>query len=205
MHHPIILALPVVMLLDYLLTILGVTAAMGVQRQHFTTPHYELNPRLQKSVQQRRWIDPRFVIWACIVTAFLISLDRIWALDPMIMGMFLGIYGAVFGRHLNSLLYWHYLNRHPADIAGHVYETHTLALMRSMFDFLALLPLLGLIAVLVPQPEVFGAIVGILVVTFWHLKWARKAEKSHGMTALELAEAAAHSGAVQAGAAVETA
>jgi len=197
MHHPVILALPVLMLLDYLLTILGVTAALGVYRQHFTTPHYELNPRLQKSVQQRRWINPRFVISACIFTAFVILLDRIWALDPMIMGVFLGIYGAVFGRHLNSLLYFHYLNRHPAEIEGHVYFTHQLILNRSLIDILGLLPLLGLIAVLVPQPEVIGAILGIMVMAFRHLMWARKT-KAHDVTALELAEAVAHSEAVHA-------
>src|SRR6516162_5062024 len=65
MNHLIILAVPVLMLSDYLLTILGAKASLGVYRQHFISPHYEINPLWQKCVQQLKWFSPLHFILAC--------------------------------------------------------------------------------------------------------------------------------------------
>lgn len=72
MHHPVILAVPLLMLLDYALTILGARASLQVYRRHFRMPHYELNPMWQKSVAQLRWFNPRHLGLVCLVTALLL-------------------------------------------------------------------------------------------------------------------------------------
>ena len=59
MEHPELIGVPVLMLADYLLTILGAKSSARVHGKHFTTPSYELNPLWRKSVDQRRWFNPR--------------------------------------------------------------------------------------------------------------------------------------------------
>ncbi len=44
MNHPELIAVPVLMLADYALTILGAKTSAVVYRNHFTMPSYELNP-----------------------------------------------------------------------------------------------------------------------------------------------------------------
>jgi hypothetical protein len=192
MNHPVILAVPGLMLLDYLLTIVAARASLGVYRQHYSTPHFELNPLWQKSVEQLRWFSPRFFTALCGLTALLVLFDRQQSFPSWFVGMLVGGYGASLGRHLSSLLLFHYLNRHPAEIAGRVHLTHSLVLKVSMFNTLGLAPLLGLIAVLVPEPQVIGALVGVLALAFAHLGWARQA-KSQAVKTLEPVDAHAHS------------
>jgi hypothetical protein len=186
MNSPVILAIPVLMLLDYQLMIMGAKASLGVYRQHYTTPHLQLNPFWQKRDQQLRRFNPRHFVIVCIVTALLVLLDR-WQNDSdLLVGMLLGAGGSICGRHLSNFLLFHHLNSHPAEIEGHVHLAHQLALKMSFFNFIGLVPLLGLIAVLVPQPQVIGALLGILSLAFAQLVWARKA-KSQEVKALEAA------------------
>ena len=44
MRHPEVLFVPVLMVLDYYLTLYGAHLAEQSYRRHFKTEHYELNP-----------------------------------------------------------------------------------------------------------------------------------------------------------------
>ena len=197
MKHPIILVVPVLMLLDYLLTILGAKASSGIYRQHFRSPHYEMNPLWQKSVQRLQWFNPRHFIIVCMVTVLLVVLDRMptvpFASFDLAVGMLVGASGSVCGRHLTNLLLFAYLNRHPTEISGQVDLTHRLMLKISLFNCLGLVPLLGLIVVLVPELSTVGALLGVLAVAMGHVVWARKAKEE--IKTLEPAGEHAHSGA----------
>jgi hypothetical protein len=176
MNHLIILAVPVLMLSDYLLTILGAKASLGVYRQHFISPHYEINPLWQKSVQQLKWFSPLHFILACAVTGFLLLLVQIPDFPSEVLDFFVGViigaYGPVLGRHLTNLLLFRSLNRNPAEIEGQVRFTQKLMVKISLFNCLGLVPLLGLIAVLAPQPVTIGVVVGVLGIILAHLIWA---------------------------------
>ena len=77
----VLLAVPVLMLLDYLLTILGAKASVRVYRRHFVVPNYELNPLWQESVRKQRWLNPRHLAIVCFATGLLLCFDR-WADVP---------------------------------------------------------------------------------------------------------------------------
>lgn len=191
MKHPIILVVTALMLLDYILTILGAKASSGVYREHFKSPTYELNPVWQKSVQQLRWFNPRHFLSVCLVTVLLDLFDRNSnfpiELFDLIIGMLFGVFGSVCGRHLTNLLLFQYLNRQPAEIEGQVHLTHKLVLRISLFNYLGLVPLLGLIVVLVPRLPVIGAFLGILIMAVVHLIWARQI-KPQALATLEPAD-----------------
>jgi hypothetical protein len=179
MKHPEIIAVPLLMLLDYALTILGASAARGVYRCHFRSPHYEINPLWQPSVRRLRWVNPRHLLLAALITGLLLYADftDLYAgpVFDAILGALLGSYGCVYGRHLTNLLLFRYLNRHPGEISGEVNLSHRLVLRMSAFNLIGLIPLLVIVAVRVPDPFVVGVLLGVAAVSAAHVAWGRRA------------------------------
>jgi hypothetical protein len=180
MNHPVILAVPVLMLLDYTFTILGAKLSRGVYRQHFKAPQYEMNPIWQKNVAKQRWVNPRHLILVCLISLALVYLDSRpdLPIEPLkvTVGALLGTYGAVCGRHFTNLLLFWNLERNPNEITGQVELTHRLSLKISLFNMLGLLPLLGLLVMVAPDMYVIGTFLGVLVSAFVHLIWLHKAK-----------------------------
>jgi hypothetical protein len=54
--------------------------------------------------------------------------------------------------------------------------TQGLVLKNSLFNYLGLVPLLGLIVLLVPEVYPIGALLGVLAAGVAHIIWARKAK-----------------------------
>jgi hypothetical protein len=180
MNHPVILVVPVLMLLDFLLTILCAKLSSGVYRKHVRCPHLEVNPLWQKSVDRLEWFNPRYLTLVCVVTTALVVADLMpnfpSSLLELFVGMCLGGPGAACGRHLTNLLTFTFLNRHPTEISGELILTHKLVLEMSLFGFLGLVPMLGLVVVLVPEFYTAGVLLGILVLCLEHLDWVRQAK-----------------------------
>lgn len=174
MNHPQLIAVPVLMLADYALTILGAKLSAVVYRNHFTSPSYELNPVWRKSVDQLRWFNPRHLAAVALVTALLVLGDQIEGASDVfkfVLGVLFGAYGSVCGRHLSNLMIFLYLNRYPREISGQVRMSLKLVLRLSQFTHLGLIPLLAIVAVLVPSPYTFGVLAGILFLIVAHFFW----------------------------------
>ena len=179
MNHPELLVIPILMLLDYTLTILGAKTSAAVYRQHFKIPSYELNPLWRKSVDQIHWFNPRHFFLVVLVTAFLVYVDRTKSAEGTIeflFGMLFGAFGAVCMRHLSNLLTFLYVNRFPNEIDGEVQLSMKLIIMISQFNFVALACLFGVIAVLVPNPYIYGISAGLVVLVLGQSIWAARAK-----------------------------
>src|SRR5690242_2440703 len=68
MKHPQILLLPLLMFADYFLTVLGAVLRDKGYSNHFKLEHYELNPVWQKSIRQKRWVNPRHILLTLFVS-----------------------------------------------------------------------------------------------------------------------------------------
>jgi hypothetical protein len=176
MNHWGIWAIPVLMVTDYLLTILGARASAKVYRQHFVLASYELNPLWRDSVDRTRWFNPRHMALVCVVTVALLIADRSeipgWALE-LLIGALLGAWGMLCGRHLTNLLIFHFLNRHPETVSGRVTMSLPLSLKMSQFTIFGTVPLFILTACLAPHPATIGIALGIGILTGVHSIWAR--------------------------------
>ncbi len=144
MNHPEIIAVPVLMLADYTLTILGAKESAAVYRKHFVLGSYELNPLWRKSVDQIRWFNPRHFSLVCLVTALLIIVDQSvlpeWPIE-LGLGMLFGAWGMLCGRHLTNLLIFRFLKRNPEQVSGQVNLSMQLTLKMSQFTYFGLVPL----------------------------------------------------------------
>jgi hypothetical protein len=174
MNHPELIAVPVLMLADYALTILGAKLSVVVYRNHFTSPSYELNPLWRKSVDQLRWFNLRHLAVVALITGLLVLGDQTeepYGTFEFVLGILFGAFGSVCGRHLSNLLLFHYLNRHPHEISGQVQLSLKLTLRISQFIHIGLIPLFAIVAALAPSPYTFGVLAGILVLILAHFIW----------------------------------
>lgn len=189
MNHPELIAVPILMLADYALTILGARSSAIVYRNHFTMPSYELNPRWRKSVDQIQWFNFRHISIVVLVTVLLVLLDHTELLPhstfQLALGMLFGAFGSVCGRHLTNLMLFRYLNRHPHEISGQIQLSLKLTLKISQFTYLGLIPLCVIVVTLVPGSYTLGALLGILALVFVHFVWERRATRADRHEVLE--------------------
>ena len=175
MNTPEIIAVPVLMLADYTLTILGAKEAAAVYRKHFVLASYELNPLWRQSVDQIRWFNPRHFFLVCLVTALLIAIDQYPLPGIPIefpLGMLYCVWGMICGRHLSNLLIFRFVNRHPEVISGEVQLSMRFGLKVSQYTHIGLAPLFIANAFLTPSEYSTGMAVGAVLIAFVHSIWA---------------------------------
>lgn len=71
MAYPQVLLVPLMLLADYYLTVLGAAQRQKVYAQHFRTQHYELNPLWQRSNARLQRFNPRHILLVLLVSAAL--------------------------------------------------------------------------------------------------------------------------------------
>src|SRR5690349_15969627 len=127
--------IPILMLCDYYLTLLGNIYKKKRYAEHFVTETYELNPIWRKDVDNIKWINFRHIILVILMPLlfYFISLSGNEILYNWLIGFFLTLFGMIIGRHLCNLLLFKYVSTHPDEISGKVHMNHQLVLKTSQF------------------------------------------------------------------------
>lgn len=179
MKYPALLALPVLMILDYYATVLGSVWHDRGYNRHFVSQHYELNPVWQRSIDERNWFNPRHLAFVVLASGGLIALLQRDALPNAwaegFVGVALGTYAVLLGRHLGNLMIFRYFSNHPNEVTGTVSMAHPLLLAISGTQLAVALVPLVLVALLSGSTYAIGGAIGALAVTAMHLAWLRKA------------------------------
>ena len=178
MKHPELFIVPVFMLTDYFLTLVGVQQRGKRYGTHFAIETYELNPVWQRAVAQQKWLNPKHILLTIITTGlFLLLLESGDMPEPLAQGTVGGLLvylGVFIGRHLSNLLTFRYMNRRPHEISGQVTMAHALQLSLALYQCVAVLVPLALVAVLSPTPYAVGGLCGVVLALIAHLRWRRK-------------------------------
>jgi hypothetical protein len=182
MKHPEILLLPVLMLMDYYMTIWGAVLRDKNYSEHFKTEHYELNPVWQNAVGLKKWFNPKHLLITVFCSAFFavyLQLDQISEqVVEMVLGFLFCFFGMVIGAHVANLVTFYRLNRNPEDISGQVTMSHGFLLSMSVSRYwLAGVPL-AMVAIFSPTPFTLGALAAVLGLVVLHLSWMRKHRKA---------------------------
>jgi len=181
MKHPEIIILPILMFLDYFLTVLGAIQKEKKYSEHFKAQHYELNPIWQKQIAQKRWFNPRHIfltISISIVFACLIEFgDMSSFFIQGLFGCLFVSFGMLIGRHLSNIMIFRYLAKRPQDVSGEVTMTHSLLLFTSAYQYLVVLIPIIFIAAFTPSPFVFGGLVGTILMIIVHIGWILRYKK----------------------------
>src|SRR6266704_948317 len=124
MKHPQIILLPLLMLSDYLLTVLGAIQKEKGYSYHFKAQHYELNPVWQESIGRKRWLNPRHLLLTLLVSCGLTGIlefgDFPVPFAEAMFGCLFVFFGALIGRHLCNILIFRRFAQRPDEISGQV-------------------------------------------------------------------------------------
>jgi uncharacterized membrane protein len=183
MRYPIVLLIPVLMLVDYYLTIAGVILYRRKYGQHYKLPQYELNPIWQSDIGKQRWINLRFLVIVLVVTVLFILLGQMVSPEnseafQIPLGMLFTIYGLIIGRHLSNILIFRYAAKHPSAMTGELRITQEMALKLSQYStVMVALPVLA-ITLATRTPFAWGSLTGIIVIGLVHYVWLWRQKRS---------------------------
>jgi hypothetical protein len=179
MNHPKVFIIPVMMLTDYLLTVWGAILSQKKYQQHFKIEHYELNPIWQKSIAQKKWVNPKHLAIVGIFTAFCFLWSNGWAGtdtgSEVLFGYLVTLNASLIGTHLSNILTFQYVNRHPDCMSGEIRMSHPMMLNMAQFRLFGLLSILAIIAIFSPTPFIIGGVCSQFVFLFVKLIWIAKA------------------------------
>ncbi len=183
MAYLYVLLCALLMLADYYLTLWGsVLSKSSGHAQIFVNEHYELNPQWQTDVTRLRWVNPQFLVRAAIVLIALIILAAVSQLDPLFrpifeffVGLFLGMYAVLDGRHLYNILVFRYMAKHPDYVVGQVKLDYLLSLQISQYQLVTILLPLLVVVIAAPSFLGVGALLGLLRLEISFINWSRKA------------------------------
>ncbi len=188
MRHPEALLLPVMMVGDYLLTVVGAIQRDKGYSLHFKTQHYELNPVWQKHVSERKWLSPRHLLLTIALSAMVVLLTEVGSmvegLAEGVLGCVFVLYGVILGRHLHNLLLFRYLVRRPDEVCGEITFSHPCVLRISMYQTVMVLIPLSLVAVFSANAFAIGGVGGVILFLVVHLKWIEKARTQRDSSGL---------------------
>ena len=175
MRYPEALLLPVLMLADYLLTILGAIRREGKYGEHFKAEHYELNPVFRNTVAQKKWFSPKHTVLTVLFSGGLVGLLEFGGLPEGFVEALLGclfvVYGMILGRHVSNLLIFRYVANNPGEISGQVVLAHAMLLAISTCQYIVVAVPMLFLAIFSPTPFVVGGGAGVMLLVSSHLIW----------------------------------
>ena len=179
MKHPIALIIPVLMLCDYYLTIVGSILCRRGYGKHIKAEQYELNPAWQSSINKRKWFSARFFISVALVTLFAVFISEagdalITGLGDFFVAMLIVLFSALIGRHLSNILIFRYVIKHPEEISGETHLGQKMLLKMSQYHILLALCPFIVVALYVQAPFVLGGLSGLLLLWAIHRTWLSK-------------------------------
>lgn len=194
MKHPEILLLPLLGFVDYFLTVLGAIERDKEHARHFKMEQYELNPIWQKSINQRKWFNPRHALLIIVATGVLALLFQFADLPEgciqLLPGAVFVVYGVIVARHLGNIFIFRYLARRPDRIAGEITMSHQLVLRLSAAQLAPVVVAVALIAIFSGNNFAWGGLLGASMLFCVHLVWMLKAARRK-KPAIQLSDAPA--------------
>lgn len=138
MDHPEIILLPILMIADYYLTILGAVLHKKRYGQHFMIETYEMNPYYREQIDSNSLLNFRFAfnIVLNFSIVFLVSLlftGKHEFVYQILIGFYLTLFGYIVGLHVSNILTFRFSENNPETFEGSVRIPHKFNLRRSLY------------------------------------------------------------------------
>ena len=146
MKYPLVFLIPILMLLDYFLTVVGRQHYQRQYGQHIRLEQYEMNPIWQQRIAQDSWFNRRHLFMVIFMSTIMVGLRNGTGLpsrDYFFFGVLVTVYLLIIGRHLGNILNFRYVAHHPEAIRGEAYISYEATIKASQCQLLGfLLPIL---------------------------------------------------------------
>ena len=170
--------IPILMLSDYYLTVLGSFYWKAKWGKHIIREAYELNPIWRKDIENPKWINYKHLIIVVFATFFIYgAIESDNTNSYYVIGYFFTSFALVNGRHLSSIFLFRYIIRHPNEISGKVNLTHILVLKMSQLQIIVTAFPILILTVLTPSPFLIGGLISCVSLFIVHIFWAENHRK----------------------------
>ncbi len=148
MTHPEILLLPILMIADYYLTILGAVLREKAYGKHFVIETYEMNPQFRKDIDSGRLFNLKFfgqliLHFAILFIISIFAKGNYEFIYWIALGFYLTLFAYINGLHLSNIFSFLYVSKNPQAFSGSVKIAHLYNLHSSLYsNFVLLVPLL---------------------------------------------------------------
>ncbi|MCB1026044.1 MAG: hypothetical protein KDB79_16730, partial [Acidobacteria bacterium] len=136
MNHPEILLLPVLMIADYYLTILGAVFRERGYGKHFKIETYELNPDYRSEVDSKSLLNLKFIgqvlfNFGILLASSVFLTGKYEFAYQIVLGFYLTLFGYINGLHTSNLLTFLFVAKNPGTFEGAIDIPHGFNLRRS--------------------------------------------------------------------------
>jgi hypothetical protein len=174
-----VLVIPLFMMADYYLTLLGQKFSKEY-REHYVTKGYEVNPMWQKDVGRLIWLNPKQLALVVIVTVIFYCIiqslyDRHSTMLQLLMGMITAPYVIVLGRHLSNLLLFSYIRKNPSLLEGKLIIPYQYTLVASRIAVVPGIIIFIVVYAFTRNTFALGGTIGSAILYCVHYFWALKA------------------------------
>jgi hypothetical protein len=172
-----VVLVPILMLADYYLTVLGNFYRRKKYSEYYVIETYELNPLWKKDIDSLKIFNYKHILIVILFTAYFLSLSENANLYQFMIGNIFALYGFINGRHLNNIFLFRFIYSHSDEVAGKVQMSHFLGLKMAQYQLaIVVLPFL-LLTILQPNNYLYGGLFGFLVIFIGIQYWIRKHKK----------------------------
>ncbi len=177
-----IISIPVLMLADYYLTLLGKKLRDNVYTQHISSEQYELNPAWQKDINKFKLFNYKHLLAVILITGYLFFAEKLLRDDWFfaIYGAISTIYVYILMRHFQNILIYRFANKNPDMLSGKAVIGHIFSLKISQYNILMTAIMLIFVFAWTGSWFVLGSVSGLLLFSITQLRWinAYKRKKS---------------------------
>jgi len=181
MHVLIILIIPLLMILDYYLTLWGALLRMCTFGKHIVIQSYELNPIFQRAINNFKIINMQHLVFVLIVTTLFLIINHLNGLatsfGSALVGYFIITYATINARHCANIFTFWYACKHPESMSGIVMLNDKMSITMSMNTLMLSLFPVASIAIATFSSFAFGGTIGIILLIAQHAYWRSKYTK----------------------------
>jgi len=179
MKYFIVALVPILMLCDYYLTILGFILYKRHYSRHFKFEEYELNPLFQSSIKKHKWFNLRHMASVALVTicaVFMVSGAKSIAngVEGFFFGWILVTFSAIIGKHLTNILLFLHALKHPDEISGEIYLNYRFQLRVSQYSIVGILCPFIVLLLFNQTSFIWGGVAGLIFLWLIHSCWLDK-------------------------------
>ncbi len=174
-----VICIPLLMVSDYYLTLLGKKLRDNVYLQHISTEEYELNPAWQKDINKFRMFNYKHILSVILVTGYYYFVSLLLS-----DSWYYGVYGALFTmyayvimRHLNNILIYTYANKNPDLFSGKAVIGHLFSLYLSKYQSFTYSVFFLALFAWSRSWFIFGGAIGLGLLGLTNIRWIRAYKK----------------------------
>jgi hypothetical protein len=175
MKYPIAYLLPVLMLADYYLTLLGYVLYQRYYQKYVETEHYELNPAFQSDIKSKKYFSVRHWLGVVFMLVVAVAINRFFQERDLFVdgaiGALFAVYSIIIGGHLANILTFRKVGKNAEAMSGQMKVSYPLSLRMSQYRLIVPAALLAVMAAMSGSAAVIGGLAGAGFMALMHERW----------------------------------